>query len=192
MMRLLIDTNMFIYRENYHVIPSNLQFLLKTLNTLAVQVLVHPLSVQEIERDKNQEGRKVISSRIRTYPLLDNPPHPETDQDFLSLVGQASNLHEVVDISLLCCVYKNAVHFLLTEDGTIRRKSGRLGVSDRVFGIDEALEYFKKQLVMEEYMLGGPLQLEATKVIIFAPNQLNKGKETVLGTEIWSEKITRW
>jgi len=29
-MRILIDTNIFIYRENSHIIPSNLQSLLKT------------------------------------------------------------------------------------------------------------------------------------------------------------------
>lgn len=150
MMRLLIDTNIFIYRENYHVIPSNLQSLLKILNDLAVQILVHPLSVREIERDKNHERRKIVSSKIKTYLLLDDPPRPETDQHFLSLVGQANNLYEVVDNSLLYCVYKNAVDFLLTEDGAIRRKSERLGISDRVFGTDEAVEYFKKQLVVEK------------------------------------------
>jgi len=65
MMRLLTDTNIFIYREDSRVIPSNLQSLLKSLNELAVEILVHPLLVREIERDKNEE-RKAIKS----FPAL--------------------------------------------------------------------------------------------------------------------------
>ncbi|MCK4727453.1 MAG: hypothetical protein KAT27_00880, partial [Desulfobacterales bacterium] len=92
-MRILIDTNIFIYRENYHIIPSNLQILLKTLNDLIVQILVHPLSVHEIEKDRNQERRKITLSKIKTYPILDNTPSLEVDQQFLTSVGQTNNAH---------------------------------------------------------------------------------------------------
>jgi predicted nucleic acid-binding protein len=149
-MRILIDTNIFIYRENYHIIPSNLQSLLKTLNDLVVQILVHPLSVHEIEKDRNHERREITLSKIKTYSILDNPPSLEVDQQFLTIVGQTNNAHELVDNNLLYCVYKNAVDFLITEDRGIHRKSDRLGISDRVFDIDEALEYFKKQLSVEK------------------------------------------
>jgi len=149
-MRILIDTNIFIYRENYHIIPSNLQSLLKTLNDLVVQILIHPLSVHEIEKDRNHERKKITLSKIKTYPILDNPPSLEVDQQFLTSVGQTNNAHELVDNNLLYCVYKNAVDFMITEDRAIHRKSERLGISDRVFDIDEALEYFKKQLSVEK------------------------------------------
>jgi hypothetical protein len=75
-MRILIDTNIFIYRENYHIIPSNLQILLKTLNDLVVQILVHPLSAHELEKDRNHERREITLSKIKMYPILDNPPPP--------------------------------------------------------------------------------------------------------------------
>jgi rRNA-processing protein FCF1 len=96
-MRILIDTNIFIYRENYHIIPGNLQSLLKTLNDLVVQILVHPLSVHELEKDRNQERRAITLSKIKTYPLLDNPPPLKSDQQFLTFVGQTNNAHELVD-----------------------------------------------------------------------------------------------
>ena len=96
-----------------------------------------------------QERREVILSKIRTYSVLDNPPSQKTDHYFVSLVGQSNNVHDLVDNELLYCVYKNAVDFLLTEDGNVRRKSEGLGISDRVFGIDEALEYFRKQAIVE-------------------------------------------
>lgn len=78
-MRILIDTNIFIYWENYHIIPTNLQSLLKTLNDLVVQNLVHPLSVRELKRDKNHKRREITLSKIKTYPILDNPPSLEVD-----------------------------------------------------------------------------------------------------------------
>ena len=149
-MRILIDTNIFIYRENSHIIPSNLQSLLKTLNDLIVQILVHPLSVHEIEKDRNHERREITLSKIKTYPILANPPSLEVDQQFLNIVGQTNNAHELVDNNLLYCVYKNAIDFMITEDRAIHRKSDRLGISDRVFDIDEALEYFKRQLLVEK------------------------------------------
>ncbi len=149
-MRILINTNIFIYRENSHIIPSNLQSLLKTLNDLVVQILVHPLAARELESDKNQKRRAITLSKIKTYPILDNPPHLENDQQFRTIIARTNNAHELVDNNLLYCVYKNAVDFLITEDRGIHRKSYRLGISDRVFDIDEALEYFKKQLSVEK------------------------------------------
>jgi predicted nucleic acid-binding protein len=149
-MRILIDTNIFIYRENYHIIPSNLQILLKILNDLVVQILVHPLSAHELEKDRNHERSEITLSKIKTYPILDNSPSLEVDQHFPNIVGQTNNANELVDNNLLYCVYKNAVDFMITEDRGIHRKSDRLGISDRVFDIDEALEYFRKQLSVEK------------------------------------------
>ncbi|NQE44882.1 hypothetical protein C5S31_02505 [ANME-1 cluster archaeon GoMg2] len=121
-MRILIDTNRFIYREYYHIIPSNLQFLLKTLNDLVVPILGHPLSVRELKRDKNHERRVIIISKIKTYPILDNPPSLEVDQQFLTIVGQTNNAHEFVDNNLLYCVYKNAVDFPIKRGGGINER----------------------------------------------------------------------
>ena len=38
-MRILIDTNIFIYREDDRVLSSTLEELLRTLNTLKVEIL---------------------------------------------------------------------------------------------------------------------------------------------------------
>jgi hypothetical protein len=112
--------------------------------------LVHPLSVHEIEKGRNHERREITLSKIKTYPILDNPLSFENNQQFLAIVDHANNAHELVDNNLLYCIYKNVVDFLITEDRGIHRKSERLGISDRVFDIDEALEYFKKQLSVEK------------------------------------------
>jgi hypothetical protein len=54
-MRVLIDTNICVNRENHRIIPKNLQNLLRALNSLNAEILVHPESVEEIRRDRNEE-----------------------------------------------------------------------------------------------------------------------------------------
>jgi predicted nucleic acid-binding protein len=190
-MRILIDTNIFSYRENSHIIPSNLQSLLKTLNDLVVQILVHPLAARELERDKNQKRREITLSKIKTYPMLDNPPHLENDRTFRTINAQKNNAHELVDNNLLYCVYKNAADFLITEDRGIHRKSDRLGISDRVFDIDEALEYFGKQLSVEKVP-----KLQALKYVPVHNVDIHDPIFTSLREEYpdfidWWEKISR-
>lgn len=43
-------------------------------------------------------------------------------------------------------IYKDAVDFLLTEDKGIHKKAEILGVAERIFLIEEALEFFSKLL----------------------------------------------
>ena len=56
-MRILLDTNILILRENYHIIPDNVAKLMSLLNGLETcSIHVHPLSVSEIKKDKNKTG----------------------------------------------------------------------------------------------------------------------------------------
>ena len=93
-MRILIDTNIFIYREDDHVLSSNLQNVLRMLNSLKVEILLHPKSIEEIKRDRNEDRKKVMLSKIHTYPLLESPPDPNKDTNFLSVVGHSTKPNE--------------------------------------------------------------------------------------------------
>ena len=143
-MRILIDTNIFIYREDDHVLSSNLQNVLRMLNSLKVEILLHPESIEEIKRDRNEDRKKVMRSKIHTYPLLESPPDPNKDVDFLNVVGYSTKPNECVDNALLYSVYRDAVDFLITEDGGMYKKATRLGIKDRVLSLEDALEIFKK------------------------------------------------
>ena len=46
-MRVLVDTNIFIAREDHVVVPENLQRLMNALHRLNTQILLHPLSVEK-------------------------------------------------------------------------------------------------------------------------------------------------
>ncbi|MEM2180335.1 MAG: hypothetical protein QXP32_05930 [Nitrososphaeria archaeon] len=61
------------------MVPPNVSSLLKILNVLKIEILVHPYSVIEINRDKNEERKNVMLSKIEAYPRLESPPDPHSD-----------------------------------------------------------------------------------------------------------------
>jgi rRNA-processing protein FCF1 len=145
-MRVLIDTNVFISRENHAVVPDSLQRLLSMLHSANVQILVHPLSVREIQRNRDEKRKTIELSKIKTYAVLEEPPDPAGDAEYAKIVGKTHDEGEVVDHRLLYCVHRNAVDFLISEDKEIHRKSQRLGISHRVLGIGESLDYLGRKL----------------------------------------------
>jgi len=190
-MRVLIDTNIFIERENFHVIPENLRKLLRILNILKVQILIHPNSIQEIKKDRNKERRKVCLSKIETYPLLKSPPDPNEDEMFQRKVGPAVNERDYVDNSLLYAVFRDAVDFLLTEDKKIHDKAWRLNIRDRVLSTDEALSIFKRSLPKEK--VGRPPAIKEEYVYRLNLNDpfFDSLKEEYPGFDQWFTKIKK-
>jgi predicted nucleic acid-binding protein len=145
-LRVLIDTNVVIGRESNMVVPPSLQELLKTLGSLKAEVLVHPESIREIQKDSNLERKKIALSKVCTYALLDSSPNPEGDNTFSQVVGFAGNPHDRVDNLLLYSVFRNAVDYLISEDREVQRKAQRLNLADRVFSCEDASGCFKKML----------------------------------------------
>jgi predicted RNA-binding protein with PUA-like domain/rRNA-processing protein FCF1 len=149
-MRILLDTNIFIAREADRVISSDLTSLLGIFNKLKTECLVHPLSITELKNDKDEKRREINLSKIRTYQVLENPPNPETDRNYVSSIGEPRSDHDRIDNAILFCIYRNAVDFLITEDREIHKKAQKLGLGDRVFLVGEALSFFKKQIPSAE------------------------------------------
>lgn len=149
-MRILLDTNIFIYREQDQVVSHDLAKLLQALNKLGAELIVHPLSVSELRRDSDIRRRGVNLSKIEAYSHLERPPNPNSDTSFCELVGPAKNSHDGVDHILLYAVYRNAVEFFITEDREIHKKAHKIGVGERVFLISEALCYFNGCLPSQE------------------------------------------
>jgi hypothetical protein len=144
-MRILIDTNVIINREEDKIISSELQELLEIISQLNYQLLVHPLSVAEIADDEDGRRKEINLSKIGTYPKLEQPPVLLSGSNFFSILGITEIDHEKnrVDNNLLYCVYKDAVHLLITDDKKIVNKAKKLGVADKVFNVHDALIYFR-------------------------------------------------
>ncbi len=144
-MRILLDTNIFIYREDDHVIPEELKELLMVLNKTKTEILIHPLSIEELKKDKDERRREIILSKVESYPILESPPDPENDIEFNRMVkGKKEN--DFIDNALLFSVYRNAVDFLITEDMGLHKKARYVGIDDRVLLIADALKIFREQI----------------------------------------------
>ena len=134
--RVLVDTNILILREDDRVIADDLGSLIRTFSENKVQQLVHPLSILEIKKDRDHRRRKVTMSKVQTYSILESPPDPREDSVFRQILGE-SELE--IDDHLLYAVYRDAVDYLITEDRGIHRKAKRIMVPDRVLTISETL-----------------------------------------------------
>lgn len=190
MARILIDTNIIIYREDLKKVPNDVQELLHTLNKTNHKVVIHPLSLEEIKKDKNTERREIVLSKLKTYNTIESPPAPKKDLDFITTVGWKENIHDVVDNHLLYCVYRDVVDFLITEDEIIHKKALRVGVSDRVFRVSEALRYFKREIV--EGILHPPLLKHIPVYNLDLDDSIfDSLKEEYNGFNLWWKKISR-
>lgn len=149
-MRILIDTNIFIYREADQVLSENQQTLSRILHEIGALQIVHPLSVRELMKNSNPEKKRVMLSKIKAYPQLESPPDPMQDAGFCAQITPKPGTNDGVDDALLYCVYRDAVDYLITEDRKIIAKASRLGIDDRVFLISDAVEFFQQFIVSEK------------------------------------------
>lgn len=190
-MRVLLDTNIFIYRENDHVISSDLQQLLSVLNKLKTELLIHPLSLEEIRGDQDTRRQAVMLSKIGAYPLLEMPPVPEEDPKFFNIVEQNDDAHDLIDNHILYAVYKDAVDFLVTEDRDIHKKAVKLGIDNRVLLIAEALTVFRGHLQKDSIIIPPALERKLIYNLDLSDPFFDSLKEEYSEFDDWFKKIKR-
>lgn len=186
-MRILIDTNILIYREDDHVLSKDMQKLLATIQKIGAELLVHPMSVEDVKRDHDTKRQEVLLSKIRAYPFLRKPPDPKTDLEFLGTIKKA----ETVDNAILYAVYKDAVDFLITEDTGIHKKARRLGVDSRVFVINDAIKTFEKYIHKEWVITPPALRADYIYNLDLADPIFDSLKNNYPEFDEWLRKISR-
>jgi len=160
-LKVLIDTNVFIHREGDKLVPDALRDLEKYLKDRGHTIVIHPLSEKEIRNDPRKERRRKAESKVETYPRVEFPSYPNNaDDEFRRHVSEAADFNERVDNALLYSVYDDTVDFLVTEDKGIHRKAIDLGLSDQVFNIKEGRDFFEPS----QSRIRGPQSIEKTKV----------------------------
>lgn len=156
-MRVLIDTNIFIYREDSKEISSNLQILIRLLSEQKISVLIHPLSISELERNRNDQQKQILKSKILAYQILESPPDPINDELFLSRIKKPTRINDHIDNIILYALYRNAVTFLITEDQGIHSNAKKLKIDSRVLSIDDAIEILQK--ISQKHNVIAPIAL---------------------------------
>lgn len=189
---ILLDTNIIISREDNNEISRELQELLAILNGNEFKVFVHPMSFKDIDRDKNHTRKQIISSKMNSYNILNTHFNFDEDSVFKEKINYKKTPNDIVDNCLLYSLFKDEVTFLITEDNGIHKNARKLNeikdnFEDRVFTINEALIYFKK----EKPIL--PYEIIKTTVDLLDINDpiFNTLKESYEEFDSWFEKIQR-
>lgn len=141
-MRFLIDTNILIPLEptaasNVESGTARAANLARLVSEGNHRLLLHPESATDIARDRDVDRRSLRQVLASKYVRLEQPPDCEAIE---AVVGRPDvDSHDWVDHHLLAAVFANAVDYLVTEDGRMRRKAVRLGIGDRVLSVDDAI-----------------------------------------------------
>ncbi len=143
-MRILIDTNIFIPLEDSStVLDESFSELVRLANENKHQLLAHPSSIDDIERDKDNDRKNISLSRIRKYPLIEDPPVPD-ENDISALGLKNHNANERVDNEILFSIYKDAADILVSEDRGVHRKARLLNIESRVHYLQQAVESLRR------------------------------------------------
>lgn len=136
-MNILLDTNIIIPLEDTSkILDSSFAELRKLSAEQSHCLYIHPMQLEDINRDKNQERREIVLSRLKQYSQIENPPIL-SDQECHELGLSQSNDNDKVDNNVLFALYRGAAHLLVTNDEGIHRKASKIGLQDKVYRLEQ-------------------------------------------------------
>jgi len=140
----LFDTNVFIPAEptstaGVEPLTSSIAELERGIQENGDAIVVHPELYRDIQRDADEERRRLRTVLANKYARLRRPP--AIPMSMLMELGEVSEeSHDWIDHHLLAAVLEDAVDFLVTEDVHLHRKAERMRVSQRVLRVSDALD----------------------------------------------------
>lgn len=139
-MRVLLDTNIIIHRENSIVSNYSIGHLFRWLDKLKVTKVIHPYTIDEINKYNNPTTKVVFQVKLESYEVIKTIKAPDTV--FLDKLKSFSIVpNDAVDNQLIFETYSGRVDILITEDRKMLRKAQSLGISDRVWSINRFISY---------------------------------------------------
>jgi predicted nucleic acid-binding protein len=169
MKRALLDTNIIIHRETSRIINENIGALFFWLDKLRYAKYVHAVTSEELQRHTDKSVVRSMGIKLESYHVMKTtaPLHPDVDK-ISTIIDSTGN--DKNDTLLLNEVYSNRVDCLITEDKKIHQKANLLGISEKVFYIEEFVEKafvenpslvdYKTLSVKKEYF--GNIDLQST------------------------------
>lgn len=158
-MKVLLDTNIIIHRENIRVTNHAIGLLFYWLDKLHCEKCVHPYSLDELRKFQNANMQELYDAKLSAYTELKTVALQKPD--FIDQLPEPKSENDRIDHQLLCEVYSNRVDLLISEDKGLRTKAKRLGIGNQVLSINEfvsknTMEYpdligYKMLAVKKEY-----------------------------------------
>ena len=188
-MRILLDTNIIIQRENNQIVPENLAELMKLFNGLEnCSLHIHPLTQAELKKDKHLLRQEINISKSNTYSILDKTPDYLKDEVYISKLPTPKNENDIVDNQLLYCIYKNICTYLITEDQGILNKASKLDI-ENVLSINEAINAFKKLFTNYNITLSNDFELKKAFELNHKDEIFDSLRNSYNGFDKWWNKI---
>lgn len=138
-MKVLLDTNIIIHREASRVINQDIGILFNWLDKLHYTKCVHPLTADELNRNIDPDTVKTLQVKLTNYQVLQTVASLHDNVKRVSLTVDIEP-NDYDDTKLLNEVFCDRVDILISEDKKVHTKAAMLGISDRVFRIDNFLE----------------------------------------------------
>jgi rRNA-processing protein FCF1 len=130
-MRVLLDTNIVIYRENKRVTNYSVAHLFRWLDKLHYEKIIHPLSKREISKYLVTDPAESMTFKLDAYSELHTVAPLSVEVKTLSdSVDKDEN--DKIDSALLNEVFLGRVDLLITEDKKLRKKADSLGIANKV------------------------------------------------------------
>lgn len=142
-MRILVDTNIIIpLEDSSHVLSESLSRLSRLAHDNGHQLIVHPASYDDINRDSNIQRRTISLSRIKKYStLLNAPVLSDVERDQLGL--READENDRSDNQILYAIYKDAANILISEDRGIHKKATAIGIGARIHYIQQGTTFLE-------------------------------------------------
>ncbi len=138
-MKILLDTNIIIHREGSKIYRQDIGQLFNWIDRLKHSKYIHPLTIEELNRNKDQATVDTIMIKIESYNKIKNIAPLGTIITKVSLDVDTED-NDFNDTKLLNEVFEGRVDILISEDKKIHRKANLLGISSKVFKIQSFLE----------------------------------------------------
>ena len=134
-MKVLLDTNIVIHRENVKVSNPSIGLLFYWLDKLHYEKCVHPWSVEELKSYKDKNMQELYETRLPAYTILKSVSVPQ--EEFLAQLPKEESANDKIDHQLLCEVFNSRVDLLITEDRKLREKAQKQKKKKKVYSINE-------------------------------------------------------
>lgn len=145
-MRVLLDTNIIIDRENPKQAAADVAEVFRCLDRLHAEKFIHPSLINEISKYGKKDEVRILLAKLEAYELIKSPPIlPES---FLSSIGDANALkssNDYVDDEMLFQIFDQRIDALITEDRGIHLKAKALNIRSKVYYIEQFLGFYYKE-----------------------------------------------
>jgi len=134
-MRVLLDTNIVIYRENKKMTNYSIGHLFRWLDKLKYDKLIHPLTKKEIAEYQYADPAEAMTLKLDAYQELKTQAPLAKQVEELAVIMD-KNENDSIDTVLLNEVYQGRVDLLITEDKRLLKKALLLGIGQKVLSIN--------------------------------------------------------